>query len=309
MATINEKFINKISTLLLSGAVALAALAVPSGATANTLYQSPVQSGAGLDNRLSGAPTYVDLVTLADRSAVVVQVQIRRQTQLKPERAPGLTAGFARLYVEAETLSLLSGTAAIGESLVYLVDVPLTAKGKPPKLKKRQMLLFAILGGRSAGGAAQLQLTAPRAQLDYTPELEARLRPILSDLVAADAPPVIAGIADALAVPGTLTGESETQIFLKTQDLSPVSLTILRRPGQRPVWGVSWGEIIDSAARAPVRETLRWYRLACSLPERLPSSANLARDPQARQLANEDYAFIRRELGPCQRAITGEPES
>ncbi|MGB3469248.1 MAG: hypothetical protein WBA51_00315 [Erythrobacter sp.] len=284
-------------------------------AFAQGVYQSPVpallQGTSGVSEALPAAPTYVDLVTLADTSELVLRVKIRRQTALKPERAPGLAPGFARLYIEAETLALISGSAAIGESLVYLVDVPLDAKGKVPRLKKREMLLFANLAGRAgdggARGAAQLQLTARQAQLDYTPELEARLRPILSDLVAGDVPPVITGINDALAVPGTLTGESETQIFLATQDRSPVSLTVLRRPGQRPVWGVSWGEIIDSAARAPARETLRWYRLACSLPDSLPSSANLARDPAARRLAVQDYEMVLRELGPCNRVITQAP--
>lgn len=143
--------------------------------------------------------------------------------------------------------------------------------------------------------------------LDYTPEFEARLRPILTDLADRDVPPRVKGIGDALAVPGTLAGESETQIFIETENRSPVSITVLRRPGQSAVWGVSWGEIIDSAARAPERETLRWYRLACSLPERLPSSANLARDPQARRLAEVDYRFVMEELGPCTREIT-EPQ-
>jgi len=315
MATINEYLTNKFRMMASPLTVAAAALAIASPAFAQGVYQSPaaalVQASSTVSEGLSTDPTYVDLVTLADTSELVVKAKIRRQTALKPERAPGLAPGFARLYIEAETLALISGSAAIGESLVYLVDVPLDAKGKVPKLKKREMLLFANLAGRAgdggARGAAQLQLTANQAQLDYTPELEARLRPILSDLVAGDVPPVITGINDALAVPGTLTGESETQIFLATQDRSPVSLTVLRRPGQPPVWGVSWGEIIDSAARAPARETLRWYRLACSLPDSLPSSANLARDPAARRLAAQDYAMVRRELGPCNRVITQTP--
>ncbi|MEO1488330.1 MAG: hypothetical protein AAFR88_02675 [Pseudomonadota bacterium] len=248
--------------------------------------------------------TYADLITLADRSALVVRAQIRRQTVVSPERAPGLAPGFARLYIEAETQVLIAGSAAIGESLVYLVDVPLTDKGKPPKLKKREMLLFANEAGSGPKGETQLQLMGENAQLDYSAELESRLSPILRGLLSKDAPPVITGISDALAVPGTLTGESETQIFLSTRDGSPVSLTVLRRPSQPAVWGVSWGEIIDSSARAPEPETLRWYRLACSLPESLPSSANLAREPGARQLAVRDYEFIMRELGPCAREIT-----
>ena len=232
---------------------------------------------------------------------MVIRVQIRRQTALKPERAPGLAPGFARLYIEADTIALIAGRSAVGGAVAYLVDVPLDAKGKVPKLKKREMLLFA---DAVPGRAGEVRLVAPGAQLDYSPALEARLRPVLTELYGGNVPPQITGISDALAVPGTLAGESETQIFLATATRDPVSLTILRRPGQRPQWGVSWGEIIDSAARPPAPETLRWYRLACSLPPSLPSSANLAREPEARRLAAADYAFVLQQLGPCERRIT-----
>ena len=246
-------------------------------------------------------PTYADLASLADAADLVIRAQIRRQTTLAPERAPGLETGFARLYVEARTVALVAGRSALGADIAYLVDVPLDAKGKVPKLKNREMLLFA---DTVPGRPGEVRLVAPAAQLAFTPELEARLRPILTELYAADAPPRVTGISDALAVPGTLAGESETQIFLATQDRSPVSLTVLRRPGQAVQWGVSWGEIIDSSARPPERETLRWYRLACALPATLPSNANLARDPEARRLATRDYAFVREALGPCDRRIT-----
>ncbi|MEO0418397.1 MAG: hypothetical protein AAF249_06005 [Pseudomonadota bacterium] len=307
MTRVNEKFTNKLMALsalmgaVLMGVVGASGLAAQNSTSAvNAL---PPQSLEGLAARA----TYVDFVSLAESSELVVRAQIRRQTTVEPERAPGLKPGFARLYVQADTLALISGTRRVSESLVYLVDVPLTAKGKPPKLKEREVLLFANASGRGPKGATQLQLAAPTAQLAYTPALEQRLRPILTSLVAPDQPPIITGVSDALAVPGTLAGESETQIFLKTKDRSPVSVTVLRRPGQPPAWGVSWGEIIDSSARAPQPETLRWYRMACALPDSLPSSANLARDPGARRLAANDYGYMINALGPCARAITEPP--
>lgn len=293
MATINEKFMKVFRRLSAACALAASALIVPVGASAQPAVISAAEQA-----------TYADLVTLSERSELVVRAKIRRQTQLKPERAPDLAQGFARLYIQAETVALIAGKTALGEALVYLVDVPLMANGKPPKLKKREMVLFAKLAGRGPKGAVQLQLTGKQAQLDYSPAFEARLRPVLTSLVAAEQPPIITDISDALAVPGTLVGESETQIFLSTKDNSPVSMTVLRRPGQPVRWGVSWGEIIDSAARAPAPQTLRWYRLACALPDRLPATANLARDPVARRLAARDYAFVRQSLGACERAIT-----
>lgn len=297
---VNTNLMSFFKPLTLS-MVAAAGLAIAPG---GALGQAP----ATVANAAADEPTYADLATLSDAADLVIRVQIRRQTTLKPDRAPGLAAGFARLYIEAQTTALIAGRSGLGASLVYLVDVPLDPKGKVPKLKNREMLLFA---DSVPGRPAEVQLVSPKAQLAYTPALEARLRPILTELFAADgvAPPRITGISDALAVPGTLTGESETQIFLATDSGAPVSLTVLRRPGQQVQWGVSWGEIIDSAARPPAPESLRWYRLACALPAQLPSSANLARDPAERRLAAGDYAFVRQALGPCERRITQGPAS
>lgn len=293
--------VNRNLTFKLSGLAAAGLMAASLGFLPAPAYaQNSVPETASPAN----LATYVDLVDLAERSDMVIRAQIRRQIRVEPERAPGLQPGFARLYLEARTVSLIAGPAAVGESLVFLVDVPLNAKGKPDKYKKREVLLFA---DRVEGQRGSVRLTGKQAMFDYTPAFEARLRPILTQLASSDVPPLVEGIGDALSVPGTLAGESETQIFVSTKERSPVSITVLRRPGQPPVWGVSWGEIIDSAARAPAPQTLRWYRLACSLPQRLPSSANLARDPAARRLAEEDYRFVMQELGPCARAITEPP--
>jgi len=293
---VNEKFIHCFSRLTASAIVGGTLLIV----SAPAISQSPVPEQITAADRA----TYVDLVDLAERSDMVIHAEIRRQIVVEPERSPGLERGFVRLYMEARTLTLISGSSAVGESLTFLVDVPLNQKGKPDKYKKRQMLLFA---DQVPGRRGSIRLTGKQAMLDYTPGFETRLRPILTDLASRDIPPIVTGIGDALGVPGTLVGESETQIFVETADRSPVSITVLRRPGQPAAWGVSWGEIIDSAARAPEFGTLRWYRLACSLPDRLPSSANLARDPEARRLAEADYRFVIDELGPCTRVIT-EPD-
>jgi len=282
----------------------LAVLPMAAAGLALAPLQAFAQSPTPIGVDVADGPTYADLATLSNAADLVIRAKIRRQTALEPERAPGLAAGFARLYIEAQTVALIAGRSAVGQNIAYLVDVPLDAKAKVPKLKNREMVLFA---DTVPGRAAEVQLVGPGAQLAYTPALEERLRPILTEVYAADTPPRITGISDALAVPGTLAGESETQIFLATEDRSPVSITILRRPGQQVQWGVSWGEIIDSFARPPAPDTLRWYRLACALPPELPSNANLAREPAARRLAAGDYAFVIAALGPCERRITRAP--
>ncbi|ANY19127.1 hypothetical protein A6F68_00594 [Tsuneonella dongtanensis] len=249
------------------------------------------------------APTYADLADLSDAADLVVHAKIAKAIAVPAERAANVAPGRARVYIEAETLGLIAGSAPLGESIRYLVDVPLDAKGKIPKLKKREVLLFARA---VAGRPGELQLVGPNAQLDWNPALDARVKPILADLALRDAAPAITGIRDALSVAGTLAGESETQVFLGTRSGDPVSLTVIRRPGMAPTWGVSFGEIVDQAARPPERETLAWYRLACFLPGQLPAGANLAQDSASRSRAAEDYRFVMQQLGPCPRNLAAE---
>ena len=126
-------------------------------------------------------------------------------------------------------------------------------------------------------------------------------------LARGDVPPRITGVAQAFHVPGTIAGESETQIFLGTDSGNPVSLSILRRPGQSPRWGVAFGEIVDESAGQPARRTLGWYRLACGLPASLPRNAidGLASADIATTVA--DYALVVRSVGACDRTPPAPP--
>ena len=249
-------------------------------------------------------PAYADIADLADAADLVVHARIKEAITVPPERATSVSAGHARVYVEAETVALLSGSSPVGQSLKYLVDVPLDARGKVPKLKKTEVLLFAR---PVPGRTGELQLVGPHAQLAWNPAVDARAKPILAEFVAPDAAPAITGVRDALSVAGTLSGESETQIFLDTRSGDPVSITVVRRPGMEPVWGVSYGEIVDQAARPPAPETLGWYRLACFLPSELPAAANLSQDTPSRGRDAQDYRFVMQQLGPCERTLGGAP--
>ena len=244
--------------------------------------------------------TYADLVNLAQASELVLRVEIRDQRVVPAERAPGLAAGQARLYLQARTQALLAGAGPVGENSAFLTDVPLDARGRRPNLKRGIYLLFA---NRVPGRPGELVLVGRGAKQVADPLLEQRLRTVLTQLVQGSRPPVIEGIREAISVPGNLAGESETQVFLATQGGQPVSLSVVRRPGMAPTWGVSWSEIVDQSARPPAPETLEWFALACRLPEALPESAFLQRDPASRTRAREDYAFVRRELGNCARTI------
>lgn len=275
--------------------ILLCAIALPGAPAAAAAQQPAAVAGAAAD----GGPTYADLVDLAEAADLVVKAQIRRQAEVKPERAPGLAPGHARLYIEADTQSLISGNAPVGERLRWLVDVPRTERGRVPRLRRESVIVFARA---VPGRPGELQLVDPHAQFGATPAFEARIRPVIVSTLAPGRPPVVTGIADVLSIPGNLAGESETQLFLRTATGDPASITVIRRPGQPPRWGVSWTELVDQSA-APARpETLEWHRLACGLPAELPAEAGLSRDPGARRQAAEDYALVRAELGPCARS-------
>ena len=279
-----------------AGAALLAALALAAAVPSTTATAQEVAEPAA-----PPIATYADLAFLAERASLVALVEVRDQAVVEPERAPGLMPGHARLYIEARTQALLAGASALGESLTYLVDVPFDPRGKVPKLRKERFLVFA---DPVPGRRGSLTLVAPGAQVPATPATEQLARKVIADVAAADVPPAVTGIRDVMSVAGNLTGESETQLFLETASGAPVSLTVIRRPGMEPQWGVSWSEIVDQSATPPARETVEWYRLACSLPPQLPRDAFLQEDHSAHARAEADYAFILDQLGGCPRIRT-----
>ena len=279
----------------LTAAALFAVFAIPQG-----FAQAPAVLAAA-----PATPTYADLADLADHAPLVARVEIRDAIRLKPEQAPGLRPGMARVLIKARTRALLLGET-IGESVSYLADVPLDAKGKLPRLKKTMALVFARVALARPG---ELQLVSTAGQVGWSQPIEDRVRAILTELVAPGAPPRVSGVREVAYVPGNLIGEGETQIFLNTEGGDPVSLTVLHRPGAPPAWGVAFGEIVDQAARPPLRDTLAWYRLACFLPAGLTSGAILSGDGDAQRLAAQDYRYVRGQLGSCPRTMNGPPRS
>lgn len=245
------------------------------------------------------APTYADLADLALAAPVAAQVRVAEAIAIKAERAPGLKPGLARFYVEAGLVSLIRAPQSLPARLSYVVDLPRDAKGKAPKLRKGSE--FLILAAPVAGRPGELQLIAPDAQIPFTAERAATLRSIVREASSASPPPRIAGIGRAFHVPGAIRGESETQIFLQTAGGTPVSLTVLRRPGAMPLWAVALSEIVDEAAAAPAPGTLLWYRLACGLPGTLPRQSVAEADGEAAAAIAADYRLVLERLGPCMR--------
>jgi len=244
--------------------------------------------------------TYADLADLATGSPVAAHVRVRGASRLSAEEAPNVAAGHRRFLVEAEIVALIRGEGGLPQQVSYVVDLPNDARGRPTRIQRRAEML--ILARRVPNRPAWLQLAAPDAQLPYTPDAAQRLRAILRDAHAEGAPPRITGIGRAFHVPGTLPGESETQFFLQTADDRPISLSVLRRPGQQPRWSVALAEIVDEAAEPPARDTFLWYRLACTLPGQLPAQALRDSEPAEAPAIQADYRVVMQGLGSCQRS-------
>ena len=274
--------------LKLSAAIALASLAVANPVLSQGVAQPP-----------PAQLSYADLADLAVAAPVVAHLRLRGAEALHADLAPNVAPGFRRFLVEADVVALIRGDGGLAPRVSYLVDLADESRGHAARLRRRDEVL--VLAGRVPNRPAELRLVAPDAQLPYSPATAERLRAILRDSSAAGAAPRITGIGRAFYVPGSLPGESETQIFLQTADGRPVSLSVLRRPGERPRWSVALSEIVDEAAGPPAPDTLLWYRLACTLPPRLPPQCLSEASTDETQAIQADYRVVMDGLGRCAR--------
>lgn len=242
---------------------------------------------------------YADIADLSVDAPVIVHATVKRTVRIKDERALSAPPGTQRYYVEAETNALIRGDQGITGTIRYVIDLPLDGRGRAPKIKKQPFIIFARTNGGSNG---QLQLVAKDAQIAWTPARDSLVRSIVREIVGRNAAPGIERIGSAFHVPGTIIGEGETQIFMETNSNVPISISVLSREGQQKYWAVSLGEIVDEAAKAPVRNSLLWYRLACFLPDDLPYSSLDGQSPRNAEQARRDYKLVLRDLGSCPRS-------
>jgi hypothetical protein len=208
-------------------------------------------------------------------------------------------AGHRRFHVVAELVSLIRAPEALPARVSWLVDLPDDSRGRPARLARRTELI--VLASTVPGRPGELRLAAADAQLPYSAPLAERLRAIHREIAGPGAPPQIVAVGRAFHVPGAIPGESETQIFLQTATERPVSLSILRRPGEEPRWSVSLAEFVDENASAPRRDTLLWYRLACTLPSSLPRQSIASASASEARAIEADYRLVIQALGPCTR--------
>ena len=195
-------------------------------------------------------------------------------------------------------MTLIRGQEGVAPRVRFLLDIPKDAKGKIPKLKKQRLFL---LGSSVAGRPGEIRLSRPNALIQWSAANDILVRAITKEAVQIDAPEKITGITSAFYSAGTVIGEGETQIFLKTAKEQPLSLSVLSRPGEEKRWAVSTAEVIDESATAPTKFTLLWYRLACELPRSIAAEMVEAADSEGAAKVQADYNYILDSIGPCGR--------
>lgn len=242
--------------------------------------------------------SYADIADLVVISPLIIDVTIKSARKIAPEQAVGVPASMQRTLVEADVMALIRGQQGVTPRVRFLLDIPKDAKGKIPKLNKQRMFL---MGSTVTGRPGEIRLARPNALVRWSATNDQLVRAITKEAVQIDAPERISGITSAFYSAGTVLGEGETQIFLKTAKDQPLSLSVLSRPGEAKRWAVSTAEVIDESATAPTKFTLLWYRLACGLPRDLSSDLVEAADSDNAARAQADYKFILDNLGPCGR--------
>lgn len=261
----------------------------------------PAIGGSGTTATAIEAPaiTFADAADLVLISPTIVDVTVSKISNIDRELSPGLRPESVRLLVNASVNTLLRGSGGVPGEVQFLIDLPADAKGRAPKLKGQRMFVFAR---PVMGKPALLQPVLPDSIVGFSANNDALIRQATREAVAINAPPAITGVGQAFHFPGTIAGEGETQIFLDTQSGAPVSINISSRSGMTPLWNVSLGEVVDTQARAPVQDSLLWYRLACgALPARIPVESLASKTQAANVKADADYQFVRQALGPCNR--------
>jgi len=277
--------------------MSLIVLAILSTQSAIATAAPPTLSGESKSSALS---SYADSADLIIASPLVIKARIEGRKKVNVAAAEGGASPISYYLTTARVEALIRGDSGVAPTLTFLVrDVP-KGQVRPDYLRKKVTVMLFARPGRKPG---EIQLTSRNAIQPWTENLEQKARSITSELLRADSPPAIIGVGDAFHIAGTIAGESETQIFLKTENGAPVSLSILRRPGEVPHWGVSLGEIVDESAVPPPTDTLLWYRLACALPPKLPSESTRSLPLLDAEAARRDYKLVLESLGSCGRTL------
>lgn len=266
------------------------------------LFASPAASQrvASPETTRPQSLSYSDIADLAAASPLVIKASVRKVSKVTvPSPTPG-AAPQEYLLVRARVDSLIRGDQGVPPEVRFLTFPPADADPMTFNPRKVKSILVFARPGTSAG---EVRLVSRYAMRPAAPDLEATARAVVTELLSPEAPPAIIAVGDAFHVAGTVAGEGETQIFLRTATGTPVSLSIVHHPDEPPRWGVALGEIVDETAVPPEKNSLLWYRLACGLPAQLPHSATQTLPLADMEAAQRDYRFVLESLGRCGRTL------
>ena len=267
-------------------------------AAALALAIAPVPGALAQPSPVEG---FADLADLTLAAPVVLRATVLKAEKLNRKEAPDVAPGRVRMLMDAQVQGVLTSREVVPARIRYLWEGPLDTRGKAPKLKGADVLLFLQ---RVPGREGQYQLTSPNGQIAWTARADAGIRRVLTDSRSPELRDLrITGIGNAFHVRGSIPGEAESQIFLNTASGRPVSLVVLSRPGEAKRFSVALSDVIDDAAAAVPRDTLMWYRLACALPPAVPPTAVDELSEEDRRAVAVDYGFVRESLGACSRSL------
>jgi hypothetical protein len=278
----------KASTLIKISIIPLFSLSILANAQ-NVVVKPPIPA--------EGA-AYSDVADLVTISSMIVDAKVRKVTKVPAEQAAGVPENLQRTVIDADVLALIRGTSGVAGQIRFTLDIPKDSRGKLPNLKKQR---FYFLGSKVPNSTSMIRLARPDALIAYSPANEALVRAITKEAVILDAPPKITGITSAFHTAGTVIGEGDTQIFLRTEKGQPFSISVSSRPDQPKKWSVSTSELIEESATTPKKFTLLWYRLACGLPRNLPADLVQSGESDNTVRAQADYNYVVGALGPCGR--------
>jgi hypothetical protein len=86
--------------------------------------------------------SYSDVADLVVISPLIIDVTVRKAAKVAPEQAIGVPTSLQRMLIEADVMALIRGEGGIADRVRFVLDVPKSAKGKVPKLKKQRLFLF-----------------------------------------------------------------------------------------------------------------------------------------------------------------------
>ncbi len=237
---------------------------------------------------------YADIAEKAVAASLVAHIKVRKATKIPAKIAGVIPSGATRYLVQADVISLLRSNAPMPKMIQYIIDLKPDSLGRKQRIAKQSFVVFG-----SPGRSGEIRLLDADSQLPFSDQMDRMVRNILTEMSSPQAAPKINGIQSGFHTAGTLPGEGESQIFLSTDGERPVSLTIIRQNDKPPRWFVSLGEVVDEAKEPPRRNTLLWYRLACSLPSSLPESVTADIPAATATILKEDYSLVMRSMGVC----------